>query len=720
MLLTLFLTCAIALAVSTLLLLAAGRRLRVASRPLGLLVGVGVALAAGELAARIWNLSPNPVLGGEAVVAALTSIVVAARPQWNPVGQAFFGTFLAAILVYLAFALYVTFGTGLSAVAAAASFVLFLMELGALFLASSFAFESLDVICRVKASREIPDPDPNHQPFVSLQIAAYNEPPDMLIETIKSVEAIDYPSFEVVVIDNNTTDPKVWKPVEQYCAGRDRVKFVHVEGIEGFKSGALNHVMREGILDPRTEIAGVIDADYLVDPAYLRSLVGYFADPKVAFVQSPQDYRDYEGDAYLTACYDAYKYFFATSMPSRNQRNSIIFAGTMGLLRLDLLWQMGGWNEWCITEDAETSLRLLMAGYDGIYVARSFGTGIMPLTFAAFKSQRFRWCFGGMQILRMHWRDLVPWNRDPRNHLSPAQRFDYFLGGVQWLNDLIYFGFSGILLASVVVLLTTGHIAIRPLLGLSVLLPAALIASGLVRALWALRVRTGIGLKRATLAFLNWLSVSWTVAIACLQGLVRKRGVFMRTPKSGERRDPLSAVWTAKTETVMAGTLWGAGAVALAAGKATPFLLGLLAWQGIVYAAAPVMSLLNTRSHLTPELERRRRTESMRERFRRAGPYLAGVAASVIALAVFAALVGLGGSHPGPNARNPFTVRHAAPGQGGPIGNLIGGNVSPGTTLTPSPTVTLSPTVSGPSPSPTVTPSPTLSPSPTPTTSPSG
>src|SRR5205807_6402849 len=142
--------------------------------------------------------------------------------------------------------------------------------------------------------------------------------------------------------------------------------------------------------------------------------------------------------------------------------NSIIFAGTMGLLRLDLLRQMGGWNEWCITEDAETSLRLLKAGYDGIYVARSFGAGIMPLTFAAFKSQRFRWCFGGMQTLRMHWRDLLPSKRDPSNRLSSAQRFDYLVGGVQWMNDLIYLGFTGILLASVAVLVASGRLALRP------------------------------------------------------------------------------------------------------------------------------------------------------------------------------------------------------------------------------------------------------------------
>jgi cellulose synthase/poly-beta-1,6-N-acetylglucosamine synthase-like glycosyltransferase len=99
----------------------------------------------------------------------------------------------------------------------------------------------------------------------------------------------------------------------------------------------------------------------------------------------------------LHGLYDAYSYFFSTSMPSRNERDSIIFAGTMGLLRRSVLESLGGWDEWCITEDAEASLRMLRAGYSGLFLPRSYGQGIMPLTFAALKSQPFRWCFGGMQ-----------------------------------------------------------------------------------------------------------------------------------------------------------------------------------------------------------------------------------------------------------------------------------------------------------------------------------
>ena len=690
MLLALFLTCFVSLVVATAMLLLLGDRVRLASRLLGLLLGVALAVASGEVAARLWRLDPRPVLAAEALLVLLAAVVSVARPLWNPVGQVFFASFAASALAYLAFAATITFAGGLSPLGVAASALLLVLETAALTLSGSFAFESCDVLCRVRWSRPRPRFDPAHQPMVSLHVPAYNEPPDMLIETIQSLEKLDWPNLEIVVMDNNTKEPGTWQPVARWCEGRERIRFVHVEDLRGFKSGALNLALRTHT-DPAAEVVGVVDADYLVDPAYLRRVVGYFADPGVAFVQTPQDYREYQGDAYLTACYDAYKYFFATSMPSRNERDSIIFAGTMGLLRRSALEQLGGWDEWTITEDAETSLRLLQAGWSGLYLPTPLGQGIMPLSFAALKSQRFRWCFGGMQILRKHWRELLPWDRRPGNRLSFAQRMDYLLGGLQWLNDLIYLGFSVVLLATAASLAATGNAGLRPLLGVAVLLPAALISSGLVRALWALRRRTGIGWRRALLAFANWLSLSWTVALACLQGLVRSRGVFLRTPKQAEGNRLGNALWAARAETALALALWGAAAALAAWRRPSPLLLGLLLWQGAVYACAPFMAWMNLHTKLPAQLERRRRTERLRERAAQLGPY-AGAAAGLLAAAAVVALVVLGGSQPSPQRPSPFTLPHRAQGAS-PLQRLVGH--SPATTTPAAPTSS-GPTTTGP------------------------
>lgn len=668
MLLSAFLTSAVGLGLTTVLLLLTGHRIKVASRLLGLALAIVVVAASGEAAAAIWDLPSRYVLLGEGAMLTAIVITVLARPVWNPVGQVFYGTLWAATGTYLAFAVAITFSAGLSPMARAASAAMLVLETCALLLSGSFSFESCDAICRTRPTRPEPRHDPQHVPMVSLQLATYNEPPDMLIETIRSLETIDYPRFELVVIDNNTEDPEVWGPVEEYCRDRPNVTFVHVNPWPGFKSGALNLALAEHT-HPDAEVIGIVDADYQIDGAWLRDLVGYFADPSIGFVQTPQDYREFEGDGYLEACYDAYKYFFVTTMPARHQRNSIIFAGTMGLLRRSALEEVGGWDEWCITEDAELSLRLLKAGYSGAFVPTSYGHGVMPLTFSALKSQRFRWCFGGMQILRLHWRDLVG-RRRADNHLTMAQRIDYVLGSLQWINDLVYLAFSIVLLATAVVLAGDEPFSLRPLHGATALLPAALILSGVVRALWSLRVQTGIGMRRAVLAFLNWLALSWTVALACLRGLTRGEGTFLRTPKEGERRRLLAALWSARTETLFALALWSAGVVLVVRDRATVLLVVVFAWQGLVYASAPFMSWLNQHTELSAQLERRRRTEQARDRIAIARPVLAGTVAGALGAAALALIVTAGGSNPG-EPRDPFAAPPRSEDDPGPIASLL-------------------------------------------------
>lgn len=681
MLFSLFLVCSINLGIAVVLLLVLGRVVRFSSRVVGLLLGAIGVVASAVVGVRLLALPEGAVVASAVLVMAAIVAVDVLRPDWNAPGQYFFASFVAAALAYLGFALTITVAGNLSFIGSAASLLLLCLETLALVIASSFAFETCDVICRTRHTRVMPVADAAYRPTVSVQIATYNEPPEMLIETIKALEGQNYPDFEIVIIDNNTQDESVWRPVADYCASRARVTFVHVDPWPGYKSGALNLALRR-FTNPRAEIVAVVDSDYLVSPEWLQETVGYFGDPAVAFVQTPQDYRGYEGNRYLTACYDAYRYFFASAMRSRNERDSIIFAGTMGLLRRRALDELGGWSEWCITEDAEVSLRMLRAGWSGLYVGRSYGRGIMPLTYSSLKSQRFRWCFGGMQILRIHWRSLMPWDRSPENRLSGAQRMDYLFGGLQWLNDLILLGFAVVLLIVSGLLLGGSSVAIRPLIGPTIVLPAALLVSGLLRAVWALRDRTRISYERAFFAFANWLSLSWTVAIACLQGLVRREGVFLRTPKSEGERRLGAAVAASKTELVLTIALWGAAVGLAATTSATPLLVGLIVWQGAVYASSPFMAGLDQYGHLTPELERRRRTERRRERLAAmATPlYVGSLGAIAIGTVAFVLVVALGASHAG-SPTNPLTIPGQTQTPPAPAHNT-GGTVTPTTTTT--------------------------------------
>ncbi|MBW3561993.1 MAG: glycosyltransferase [Actinobacteria bacterium] len=668
MLLTVTLVAVVSLALATALVVVAGQRVDRTSRTASVALAVTLAVVGGEVAAAIWGLPLGPVLVGEAWVVAVSLPVIMGMRTWNPIGHVALATYVAAAVSYLAFVGQITFVAGLGPIATGGSVLLLLMEIAALTITCLFAFEAFDVLCRVSWKRSEHHSDPDHQPFVSIHVPAYNEPPEMLIGTIRSLEALDYPHYEIVVIDNNTEDPEVWHPVRDYCESRELVTFVHVDPWPGYKSGALNLAL-DSYTDPRAEVVGIVDADYRVEPDWLTETVGYFADPELAFVQTPQDYHDWEDDPYLTACYDAYEYSFAVTMRSRNERDGSIFAGTMGLIRRDALEQAGGWDEWCITEDAEVSLRLLKQGYSGHYIHQTFGHGIMPLTFSALKRQRFRWAFGGVQILRMHWRALLLEWRSEDNHLSLGQRFHYLAGGLGWFIDVLAFGFTAVLLTIATLLITTGSVPLRPLVGAVVLLPTVLIASGLLRGLWALRKATGISWKRASLAFANWLSLSWTVALACVQGSFRAEGVFLRTPKWKGERGIVQALRASRAESAMALGLYAAGVATVVAvsGWHEWFLAGLFAWQGSVYGSASLMAWLNLESELTPALELQRRFGELRQQMRSRAPALAGSGLALLGAGVLAVL-SFAGPQSSERSRELFEVPHAEDQQGPLLG----------------------------------------------------
>ena len=454
-----------------------------------------------------------------------------------------------------------------------------------------------------------PRPIRRYQPFVSLHIAAYNEPPDMLIETIKRTEAIDYLNFEVVVIDNNTKDPAVWRPVEEYCRDRPRVTFVHVDPWPGFKAGALNLVLRQ-YTDERAEIIGLIDADDFVVPHYLKETAPYFSDERIGFLQSFEGNRDYEGSPYYTACVDSYQAFYLTNMSSRNERNSIPFVGTMGLFRRSALEQAGGWNEWCICEDTEASVRVLKLGWSGLYIPRCFGRGVVPPSYAGLCTQRYRWCFGGMQILRLHWRSLLPWDLSPDNRLTSQQRRDYLMASLGWMRDLLMVLFTIALFATTALLLSGSHFWVLPIAGGVSLLGISLIAVALVSMLLVLRQWTNMSRRRAFLSLVISLASSWTIALACVQGMARREGVFLRTPKNDRNQKVVrrmrDALWLARWEMVLAAGLFICAGLMAASSSKHVLLVVMIFVQGCVYLCAPVTAFWNVRAQMVPTSARAR------------------------------------------------------------------------------------------------------------------
>lgn len=574
-----------------------GHRLKRGHWLFSILFVVGIEWAAAGLVAALGGGAPSTL--GWLLLATVILIVISRAEHWNAVGHSCFSSTLSLSALFLAYIIYVTATSHLGPVSLIFSLALFVLQAIALLLLAASTYEILDVICRLRWHRVAQPIPTDYLPRVSLHVPAYNEPPEMVKETLDALAKLDYPNYEVIVIDNNTTDPALWKPVEDHCA-KLGFRFFHLDNWPGFKSGALNYGLRQ--TDPGAEIVGVVDSDYIVSPHWLRSCVGFFHAPSVAFVQSPQDYRDVDRtDRYAVACYNAYLYFFKVSMASRNEHNGIIFAGTMGLLRRSVLEEVGCWDEWCITEDAELSLRILAAGHEGYYVDRSFGRGLMPLNFEGLKKQRFRWAFGGMQIMRLHWRALLPWpsRRGAAQGLTLTQKWDYLLGGLQWLNDPVTFGFTILLLLGSASLLVAHSLFIQPLAGAVLVVPFLFVFMGVSRFLWALRCRLNCSLREAASAFTILLGLTWVVTLACVLGLTKAQGVFLRTPKKRTATDWWHRWRIVSQETLLAGVCFVAAVALSTQLPYAPYawlMVGLLVWQGIIYVSALRASVWSSNS----------------------------------------------------------------------------------------------------------------------------
>jgi cellulose synthase/poly-beta-1,6-N-acetylglucosamine synthase-like glycosyltransferase len=594
---------------------------------LGTLAAAGVATASCFLTGVGWGLPLKGVAEAAYLLVMFALVMIILRPDCSVVGNIFYASYSAAGYTFLGFAAFVAVNSARSVAETLTASLILVLDFGAFLVWNSFVSYVSDVMCRTRRGRPLPVADPTYQPMVSIHIPAYNEPPEILINTIKSVEEMDYPNFEIVVIDNNTKDPAVWKPVEEYCRDRPRVRFVHVDPWPGYKAGACNLVLRS-YTDPAAEIIGMVDADDVVKPYYLSETAPYFSDELLGFLQTCESNRDYEGSAYYTACVDSYQGFYLAMMSSRNERDTVPFVGTMGLFRRSALESVGGWNEWCISEDTEASLRVLKAGWSGLYIPRCFGRGVAPPTFGGLNTQRHRWCFGGMQILRLHWRSLMPWDRSPDNHLTAAQRRDYLMASLGWFRDLIMLGFALLLLLITGLLVAGSNFALMPLRGNTSLLPTSLIIVAAVSMTWTLRHWTTVTWRRAIRAMIISLSAGWITALACIQGLTHREGVFLRTSKKGADQHPLrTALRLSRVETVLAIALYTAAGFLATLGHPPILLMLITLVQATVYLCSPVAALWNMRAQRIPREEYRARYDArrLRKASRRRAPAFATI-----------------------------------------------------------------------------------------------
>jgi len=245
---------------------------------------------------------------------------------------------------------------------------------------------------------------------VDIFIPTYNEPTEIIRATALAAAAVRYPHRTFILDDGRR--PEIEELARELgCEYVARAEHRHA------KAGNLNHALRYSTAD----FIAIFDADHAPQPTFLTRTLGYFCDPQLAVVQTPQDFYN------LSSVQHASKHehwheqtlFYSVLQPGKNRTNSAFFCGSCAVLRREAVESIGGFATDSVTEDLLTSLRLHRAGWRSFFHRETLAYGIAPDDAAAFATQRLRWAQGTMQILRSRENPL----RGPG--LTVAQRISY-------------------------------------------------------------------------------------------------------------------------------------------------------------------------------------------------------------------------------------------------------------------------------------------------------
>jgi cellulose synthase/poly-beta-1,6-N-acetylglucosamine synthase-like glycosyltransferase len=237
-------------------------------------------------------------------------------------------------------------------------------------------------------------------PKVTVQLPIYNEM-YVVERLIDAVCRIDYPRelLEIQVLDDSTDSTReiAKQKAEFYAEKGYRISYIHREGREGYKAGALEN----GLKLADGEFIAIFDADFIPSPDVLKKAIDFFTDPKVGIVQMRWGHVNRDYSMLTSAQALLLDGHFVIEQASRYHRGFFFnFNGTAGVLRRSCIETSGGWQHDTLTEDLDLSYRAQLAGWKLVYLKDIIVDAELPVDMNSFKSQQHRWTKGAIQTAR--------------------------------------------------------------------------------------------------------------------------------------------------------------------------------------------------------------------------------------------------------------------------------------------------------------------------------
>jgi cellulose synthase (UDP-forming) len=291
----------------------------------------------------------------------------------------------------------------------------------------AFAILFLGYFQTIWPLRRAPAPLPDNTeewPDVDVLIPTYNEPLDVVRYTALGALNMDWPvdKLHVYLLDDGRRE--------------EFEQFARAAGI-GYRTRPNNQHAKAGNINAAlstisSPLVAIFDSDHVPTRSFLQITVGWFLrDPKLAVLQTPHHF--YSPDPFERNLRQFHvipnegELFYGVVQDGNDFWNSAFFCGSCAVLRRAALDQVGGIATDTVTEDAHTSLRMQIKGWNSAYVNIPQAAGLATERLSAHIGQRIRWARGMVQVLRIDNPLLAP-------GLNFAQRICYFNAMGHFLN----------------------------------------------------------------------------------------------------------------------------------------------------------------------------------------------------------------------------------------------------------------------------------------------
>ncbi len=263
----------------------------------------------------------------------------------------------------------------------------------------------------------VPLPDSTMDwPSVDVLIPSYNEPLSVVRYSALAAINMDWPAdkLNVYILDDGKRSE-----FREFCE-ESGIGYMTRDDNKHAKAGNINRALAR----LESPFVAIFDCDHVPTRSFLQVTIGWFLrDPKLGMLQTPHHF--YSPDPFernlkqFKIIPNEGELFYGIVQDGNDFWNATFFCGSCAVLRRTALDEVGGIAVETVTEDAHTSLRMQIRGWNTAYINIPQAAGLATERLSGHVKQRIRWARGMIQIMRTD-------NPLFARGLKPAQRLCYF------------------------------------------------------------------------------------------------------------------------------------------------------------------------------------------------------------------------------------------------------------------------------------------------------